>query len=383
MSEHLRRLMAELATQAPDRVDRDAIRRVVRRRRSAALLGVTAFIGVCGVTAAIAMQPGTGPETLQPAPFATSSTSPTAEPVRVPLPAQFLAADGSRVASYRTFNGVRIEWLSSEEPGYGATSLAMSKSMVLYTLGNAEAQHRDVRGTPYPARSDSGTAHFSEPGGFLPAVLPNLSRYAFLLGDDASYSPRPTDLRLVLYDDAGGGVQAVYINTDWLIGGLSFAGKDRLALATKSAGDGSGLSVYDFRTDEFRLGSRTPDSGFLAAPLGCDWTLPTATPDPDQVLLLEKCARDDGGDSEAIVVDVTTGERLSTFAVVRPAGPGQVDSLDLDASGQLIIAQIHGGALPPSSAEPGGPTAAGLVTTQLGGGRTLTTTELYVSPVWD
>lgn len=303
-------------------------------------------------------------------------------------PEQIIAADGSRVATYRTSDGARTSWLSPPERGFGIGSLALSRTAVLYGIGNAERNTRDVRLVVHPARADSGPGHLGDPGTFMPAVLDDTSRYAFLAtADDGAYTPTgQASLRLVLHEtDAG--VHAATLDPEWLLGGLSFAGRDRLVLSVSRSGDRGrhGLQLFDFQTDEAELGSRAPDTRFLAAPAGCSWTLPTATPVPDRVLVLEKCERSDGGDANAVTVDISTGQRLGLFATVRPAGPGQVDSLDLDATGQHLIAQVHSGALPPADASGDAEStgqADGPRTVGVGGGRTVTTTERMSSPVW-
>lgn len=432
MSDQLRRLLADLAGEAPAVVDASAIKRAASRRQTAFLAAAAVALATAGVGAAAVLS-GSGTDRLDTAPVADGpkatpapDPSPTPEPLASPdaspdasapaaasaqpssqepagsprpnavppspvrervvgLPEQIIAADGSRVATYRTSDGARTSWLSPPEPGFGVARLAMSSTAVLYGIGNAQKDTRDVRLVVHPARADSGPGRLGDPGTFMPAVLDDTSRYAFLAtGDDGAYNPRsPQDLRLVLHE-ADAGVQAATLDASWLLGGLSFASRDRLVLSIARAGDRGlhGLQMFDFQTDEAQLGSRAPDTRFLAAPAGCSWTLPTATPVPDQVLVLEKCERSDGGDSNAVTVDINSGQRLGLFATVRPAGPGQVDSLDLDGTGKHLIAQVHSGEDPAADGTGSGQNGTGERTVSFGGGRTVTTTERLTSPVW-
>ncbi len=116
--------------------------------------------------------------------------------------------------------------------------------------------------------------------------------------------------------DPGYGTQGVSLDSQWLYEGAAFAGKDRVVLST----DGD-LRVFTFSAP---LCEQEPDVRVVPAPDGCDWTRPTATPDADRLLVLEKCAREDGGDNDAVVVDVATGQRVGTFATLLPSrsGPG-------------------------------------------------------------
>jgi hypothetical protein len=432
MSDQLRRLLADLADEAPRQVDPLAVRHAALRRQAVALGAAAALIGVTGLGAAALLR-GPGTDKLETAPVAAgpvdalasesptadpgptaapspatapsgeatvtpsdatspqSSAAPSADPAPPPpardrfpgLPDQIIAADGSRVATYRSSDGARTSWLSPEDPGYGISSLAMSDKFVLYGAGNAQKDTRNVRLVVHPARDGAGVGHVGEPGTFMPTVLDDGSRYAFLAtGDDGAYSPRTQhDLRLVMHEmDAG--IQAARLDPQWLLGGLTFASRDRLVLSVARTGDRGrhGLQVFDFQTDEAPLGSRAPDTRFLPAPGGCAWTLPTATLRADQILVLERCEASGGGDSNAVTVDVLTGQRLGLFGTVRAAGPGQVDSLDLDATGKHLIAQVHSGEDP----EPGGPagTASGEKTIAVGGGKTVTTSERLTTPVW-
>lgn len=419
--QELRRLLHELAGAAPMTVDRESVDRLAFRRRAVLLSGAASAVAACGVVAAVTLQPTRVTDTLEPPtravqptqsqmptstpsptitpsatprPTATSQAEPSATATPVPsaptrpagLPTALYAAQGSRIGAYRSSDGARTSWLSPEQDGYGAGNLALWDKAVLYGLGNDET--RGVYAIGRVPSPENGPGSLSDPGGSSPAVLPDGSRHAFLAsGDDAAYAPRsPDDLRLVLTQELGG-VQAVNVATGNMLGGLTFASPDRLVLAVDPSGGKPemGLQLYDFQTDEADLGSRTPDERFLPAPAGCSWSLPTATPTPDEVLVLQRCNREDGGDSDAVVVDVTSGEVVATFGTVRRAGPGQVDSLDLDRTGKHLIAQIHDGGLPPApgsstGGEPDGPV---LVSRSLPGGRTVTTTTSLVSPVWD
>jgi hypothetical protein len=432
MSDQLRRLLADLAGESPAVVDVSAIKRAAVRRQTAFLAAAAVALATAGVGAA-AFLSGSGTERLETSPVAdrpkvtaAPDPSPTPKPPASPgaspdatapaaasaqpesqepagspgpnavppspgregvagLPEQIIAADGSRVATYRTSDGARTSWLSPSESGFGISRLAMSRTAVLYGIGSAQTDTHDVRLVVHPARADSGPARLGDPGTFMPAVLDDTSRYAFLAtGDDGAYNPRsPQDLRLVLHE-ADAGVQAATLDPEWLLGGLSFASPDRIVLSIARSSDRGlhGLQLFDFQTDEAQLGSRAPDTRFLSPPAGCSWTLPTAAPVPDQVLVLEKCERSDGGDSNAVTVDINSGQRLGVFATVRPAGPGQVDSLDLDATGKHLIAQVHSGDDPAADGTGSGQNGSGERTVSVGDGRTVTTTERLISPVW-
>jgi hypothetical protein len=420
MSDQLRRLLADLADEAPRAVDPRAVRHAALRRQTAALGAAAALVAVTGLGAAAVLRgPATdkletppvaaGPADAQasellatdaaptptPTPSAAASPTPSVSPAGDPAPAlrerdrfpglpdQIIGADGSRVATYRTSDGARTSWLSPADSGYGVSSLAMSDKFVLYDAGNAEKNTRNVRLVVQPARDGAGVGHVGEPGTFMPAVLDDGSRYAFLgTGDDSAYNPRTEDLRLIMQESDVGGVQAAMLDAQWLLGGLTFASPDRVVLSVARPADRGrhGLQVFDFQTDEAPLGSRAPDTLFLASPEGCAWTLPTATARSDQVLVLERCAAPDGGDFNAVVVDVLTGERVGLFGTVRAAGPGQVDSLDLDVTGKHLIAQVHSGEDPEQGGSAG--TASGEETVAVGGGKTVTTTERLTSPVW-
>jgi hypothetical protein len=404
MTDQLRRLLGELADEAPTSVEPAAVRRSAARRRATGVTAVAALAVAGAATAAAVLQPADrrdslGPAEGEPTPVASSTSSPTPMPAPVrslppagPRPEVVYAATGSRVARYRVADGTREAWLSPEEAGKGAGDLALSRTQVLYGLGGDGT--RDVRVVVHPPRDGSGPGVLSDPGGFFPAVLPDGSRYAFFAtGDDAAYTPRsPEDLRLVLHTADGGGVQAAILRPEDLVSGLAFAGPDRLVTTVRGA-SGSALRVYDFQTDEAGLGSRAPDEQQFSAPDGCDWSLATAAPDADQVLVLERC-RTSGGpgaaigadsspDDLAVFVDVTSGARVAELGVVRPAGPGQVDSLDLDSTGRHLVAQVHDGGVPPSPGTQVEPTGPAFTTRTLPSGSTVTTTSSLVSPVWD
>lgn len=373
MSDELRRLLREVASEAPAGLDAGIVRRAAGRRRAAVLGGGAALAVACAAAAAALLQP-VGTDSLGPAdPSATPSRT-SSEPA--PAPTTVFAATGSRVASYRVADGSRSSWLSPEVPGFGAGDLALSATQVLYSLGDGAT--RRVQLVLHPSPEDSGPGILSDPGGFLPALLPDGSRYGyFATGEDSAYTPASRDLRLIL-SEMDGGTQAVSVDPEALISGLAFAGTDRLVTTLRGGGT-SGLRVYDFQTDQVPLGSRSPDERSLPAPEGCDWSLVTETPNPREVLVLERC--DEG--SVAVTVDVETGARV-VFGVVRPAGPGQVDSLDLDATGRHLVAQVHSGEMPPAPGAGGGsPSGPVLTTRTLEDGRTVTTTEALVSPVWD
>lgn len=410
MSDQLRHLLADLAEQAPVTVDPAAVRRGAVRRQGVAVGAAALVLAVCGVGAAVRLAPA-GTEPLLTGPVAagagtgSGATSPGAAPSGAAtagpgssepgladgeevrgLPQQVIAADpadGSRVGTYRTGDGARISWLSPPDPGYGVSHVAISDKLVLFGAGNADRDTRNVRLAVHPPRSDAGVSP-SEPGTFLPAITDDGSRYATLAtGDDGGYSPRsPGDLRLVL-TEADAGVQAAIIDPDLLLAGLAFAGPDRLVLSVARPEDRGrhGLQVFDFQSDETALGSRAPETRFLPAPEGCSWTLPTATPLPGQVLVIERCDGPSGGAWDAVSVDVTTGDSVDRFGTVLPAGPGQVDSLDLDLTGKHLIAHIHSGGAPGPGAKTGR-SAPAMRTVSLGDGRSVTTTERLVSPAW-
>lgn len=359
MSQALRTLLRELAEEAPAAVDGAVVRRGAERRRAGRLVAAIAAVAVAGGGAAVALQPGHARDELSPAPVAGEPLAPPAD--RAPLPDVVVAADDSRVAEFDRRTGSRTSWVSPAEPGKDISRLVLAGRVVLYELGGDDS--RRVHLAPYPPQPDSGPAMLGEPGTFWPAATPDFGRYAMLAtGDDAAYSPRVRDLRLIVTEaDPGFGTQGVRLDAGWALGGLAFAG-DSVVIAT----DGD-LRVFTFVAE---LGTQDPQVRVLPAPDGCDWTLPTAMPDADQVLVLEKCPRDDGGNSDAVVVDVAIGQRVGTFATVLPPGPAQVDTLDLDESGQHLIAQVHGDGHGP-----------GFITHELDDGRTVTTTQL-VSPGW-
>lgn len=408
MTDQLRHLLADLAEQAPVSVDAAAIRRGASRRQSTAIGAAAVVLAASGLGASLLLVPASS-ETLVTGPFAAAPSSrasspnvqPTGAAIAAPepspaspdegdevrgLPQQVIAvdaADGSRVGIYRTGDAARISWLSPPDPGYGVSHVVISDKLVLFSAGNAEKDTRNVRLVVHPSRPDAGVSP-SEPGTFLPAVLDDGSRYATLAtGDDGGYSPRsPGDLRLVL-TETDAGVQAAVLDASWLVAGLTFASPDRLALSVTRPGDQGrhGLQVFDFQTDEASLGSRAPETRFLPAPAGCSWTLPTSTPVPDQVLVIERCGGPSGGAWDAVTVDVTTGDRVSRFGTVLPDGPGQVDSLDLDLTGKHLIAQTHAGGGPASGVQ-ASPSIPAMRTVSVEGGRSITTTQRLISPAW-